>query len=232
MTDRAVLVLGHGDDEPGNELNSRESFHAVMATPADGVELDVRRAADDTLVVHHDAVLASGRSIADSTLAHVPPELPTLGEVLDICAGRVVNIEVKNHPSDPAYDPGERVTDLVLDLLERRGGVDRVIVSSFGMGVLDRVRARRPELPTAALLFRHGQTPGALDHVLARGHRIVHPFAPYVDARFMAECRARGLTVNVWTWRDTEAELTRLLALDVDGIITGDPALTLRLLGR
>ena len=68
-------------------------------------------------------------------------------------------------------------------------------------------------------------------HELKR-HRIVHPFAPYVDARFMAECRARGLTVNVWTWRDTEAELTRLLALDVDGIITGDPALTLRLLGR
>lgn len=232
MSDRIVSVLGHGDDTPGNELNSRASFHAVIDGGADGVELDVRAAADGTLVVHHDPVLASGRVIADTTFVHLPPELPTLGEVLDICTGRIVNVEVKNHPADPAYDPDERVTDLVMDLLERRGHRDRVIVSSFGMGAIDRARVRWPEVATAALLYTHGQTPGALDHVLARGHRIVHPFAPFVDEAFMAACRTRGLIVNAWTGRDDEPELARLIALGVDGIITGAPATALRLLGR
>lgn len=231
MTERSVQVFGHGDGLPGNELNSRASFHALMATLVDGVELDVRRTADDTLVVHHEPAVGD-RSVADTTFVHLPPELVTFGEALDICAGRIVNIEVKNHPADPAYDPEERVTDLVLDLLERRGRHDRVIVSSFGMGAIDRVRARRPDLPTAALLYRHGQTPGALDHVVARGHRIVHPFAPFADERFVHECRVRGLAVNTWTVRDDEAELARLIALGVDGLITGAPARALRLLGR
>ena len=124
------------------------------------------------------------------------------------------------------------MTDLVLDLLERRGRHDRVLVSSFGMGAIDRVRERRPDLDTAALLFTHGQTPGALDHVMARGHHIVHPFAPYVDERFMGECRDRGLVVNAWTARDDEAELTRLIALGVDGLITAAPTTALRLLTR
>jgi glycerophosphoryl diester phosphodiesterase len=52
---------------------------------------------------------------------------------------------------------------------------------------------------------------------------VLHPSASLVDARRMAAWRAAGLRVNAWTVNEP-AELRRLDALGVDGIITDDPA--------
>jgi glycerophosphoryl diester phosphodiesterase len=227
---RALHIYGHGDDSPGNEMNSRASFHVAMGLPIDGVELDVRRTADDALVVHHDHVLADGRRIDATLRRHVPVDVPDLVDVLDICRGRTVNIEIKNFPSDPGFDPTERITDRVLDLLAERD--DEVIISSFGMAALDRVRAVRPDLATAVLLFYRGDPDELLDDVVRHGHRLVHPFAPRIDRAFVAAARARALTVNVWTGRDDRAELEHVVELDVDGVITGAPTLLLELLGE
>lgn len=37
-----LFVLGHGDDRPGNELNTLDSFDVVRASGADGIECHVR----------------------------------------------------------------------------------------------------------------------------------------------------------------------------------------------
>src|SRR3954451_11883396 len=111
-----VLVFGHGSDDPGNKLNSAASFVAVRQSGADGVELDVRRTADDQLVAIHDHRLPDGRDIAATDRSLLPADMPALEEVLDVCTGMIVNIEIKNYPSDPAFEPDERVTDLVVDV--------------------------------------------------------------------------------------------------------------------
>jgi glycerophosphoryl diester phosphodiesterase len=49
-----VLIYGHGTDDPNNLINDSASFGAVREAGADGVELDVRIAADGALVVTHD----------------------------------------------------------------------------------------------------------------------------------------------------------------------------------
>src|SRR3954452_23690175 len=187
-----VLVYGHGSDEPGNKLNSAASFVAVRQSGADGVELDVRRTADDQLVAIHDHTLPDGTPVAAARISQLPPDLPTLAEVLDICAGMIVNIEIKNYPSDPAFDPSERVTDLVVDLLQERGFTDSVVVSSFGMGCIDRVLVREPSLSTAALALSRRPAEQVLDPVVAHGHGIVHPYDTMVDAAFMAAARSRS----------------------------------------
>src|SRR5437764_8476874 len=102
-----VLVYGHGSDEPGNKLNSAASFVAVRRSGADGVELDVRRTADDQLVAIHDHQLPDGRQIAEVGRSSLPAGVPTLEEVLDTCAGMIVNIQIKHYPSDPAFDPSQ-----------------------------------------------------------------------------------------------------------------------------
>jgi glycerophosphoryl diester phosphodiesterase len=54
----------------------------------------------------------------------------------------------------------------------------------------------------------------------AQGHRIVSP-------RFLRHAHDRGLAVQVWTV-DEEADMRRLLAWGVDGLITNRPDLAVR----
>ncbi|MEI8238424.1 MAG: glycerophosphodiester phosphodiesterase [Actinomycetota bacterium] len=218
-----VLVFGHGSDDPGDELNSRASFQRLANSPYDGLELDVRRTADDALVARHDPHLADGRAVRDILSVDLPDDVVMLDEVLDIMRGRIVNIEIKNYSIDPGFDADERVTDLVLDLLEARDGSDRVIVSSFGPGCLRRVRERRPELPTAVLLYYREEVAEVLDRVVRDGHPLVHPFEPHVDEVFVSAAHERGIGVNVWTMDERVATMQRLVDLGVDGIITGRP---------
>lgn len=218
--ERRARVFGHGDDAPGNELNTVPSFHRARASGADGVELDVRRTADDALVVVHDAALRDGRRIAEIPSAALPPEVPTLGAVLDVCRGLTVNLEIKNYPRDPDFDSDQRVTMLVLDLLESRAWSDDALISCFDFACIDRVRQRAPRVRTAMLYLSRRDPAGLLDAVVAHGHSIVHPYDSMLDAAFMAEARARGIEVNVWLGRVPAARLHALVALGVDGLIT------------
>ena len=217
------MVLGHGSGRPGDELNSRASFERLMGTAVDGVELDVRRTADDVLVARHDPTATDGRLLSTVELRDLPHGTVTLTEVLDLCAGRLVNIEIKSFPQDPDHDPEERVTDLVVALLAARGWTDQVLVSSFGPACLERVRALAPHLPRAVLLFRRGDPDELIDAVVSAGHGVVHPYEPHVDEAFVAAARRRGVVVNAWTIRDDQATIDRLVDLGIDGIITGAP---------
>lgn len=221
-------VFGHGSDEPRNLINTLPSFARVRELGADGVELDVRRTVDDELAVIHDAFAPDGRPVADVSAAELGPLVPTLAEALDACRGLVVNVEIKNFPSDPGFDPAQRVTDLVLDLLMSRAAADDVLISCFDRACLDHVIARRPELPTALLLLSRRPAQELLDNALDGGHRIVHPYDTMVDAPFMSEARTRGLAVNVWTGEDNSLRrMSELAELGVDGIITEAPDVAL-----
>ena len=217
------FVFGHGSGRPGDELNSRASFERLMLTDVGGVELDVRRSVDDVLVARHDPHVPDGRMVAAVPYDELPSDTVTLVDALDLCAGRLVNIEIKSLPQDPEYRDDERVTDLVVALLADRGWADRVIVSSFGPACLARVREIAPQIPCAVLLYYPADPDEVLDTVIAGGHRIVHPYAPHVPDRFMEAARRRDLEVNVWTVRDDQATIDRLVDLGVDGIITGSP---------
>ena len=219
-----MLVFGHGSDDPGDELNCRASFLRLAVSSVDGIELDVRRTADDVLVARHDPHLDDGRAVRELRSSDLPADVVTLGEVLDIVRGRIVNIEIKNYSIDPGFDADERVTDLVLDLLATRGGQDRVMVSSFGPGCLRRVRDRCPEVPTAVLLYRPEQhLIEVLDQVALDGHPLVHPFEPHVDEMFVRAAHERGIDVNAWTMDERVTTMQRLIDVGVDGIITGRP---------
>jgi len=218
----SLIVQGHGSGRPGDLLNSRESFVRVLRSGADGVEVDVRRTADDVLVAIHDPAFNDGRMVKETRSFDIPLHVPTLVEVLDTCAGSLVNIEIKNYPSDPGFDEDEHLTDLVADLVLRRRASE-VMVSSFGMDCIDRFASRAPQVPTAFLLFHPGDPDELLDMVLSHGHQLVHPFEPLVDVRFMEAARARDLEVNVWLTNEKPDRIRELIVLGVDGIIASDP---------
>jgi glycerophosphoryl diester phosphodiesterase len=141
-------IFGHRGASADKRENTLAAFTAAARLGADGVELDVRRTADGAMAVHHDAALADGRVIVEMKAAALPDHVPLLDAALRACAPMRVNIEIKNVPIDPDYDPTEAVAADVVELVDAMGVADRVIVSSFGLAAIDRVRALDPSFAT------------------------------------------------------------------------------------
>jgi glycerophosphoryl diester phosphodiesterase len=232
VSDLRTLVVGHRGSPRSAPENTVAAFAAARAEGADGVELDVHRTADGELVVHHDAAADGFGVLAEHSLAEIRaalPAVPTLDEVFDECAGMLVNVEVKNSPPDADFDPEERAAALVVDLVRRRGLHGSVIVSSFHLPTVDRVRALDPSIPTGYLVVVDPLPLAALEIARARGHRAVHPHFATLDgdAASIAAARARelGIALNVWTVNDPD-EAVRLARAGVNALITDLPAAT------
>lgn len=205
------LVLGH----LGNTL---DGFAEVRRLGAGGVELDVRRAPDGSLLVHHDPI--------DDAAG-----LPSLADVLDLCAGLVVNIEVKNLRIDPDFDPQERLSVDVVELLRHRGGTDRVVVSSFSFAALDAVRRVGPHLATTFLTLPDWDQARALAGTVRRGHTGIHPHVDGVTPALVAAAHEAGRTVTAWAVDDV-ALVERMCSLGVDGVISDTPEAILAAVGN
>lgn len=224
------LVLAHRGASRRHRENTLEAFAGARAEGADGVELDVHRSADGALVVHHDAAVEGFGVLAEHPLERIRadvPHVPTLPEVLDVCSGLLVNIEIKNLPGDDDFDADESVAALVVELLQERGGADDVLVSSFHLPTIDRVKALDPHLRTAYLTVLEPPPIAAADVAETRGHDAIHPFFGVLGEETAADvvlhAHALGIDVNTWTVNAPE-DVARLAAAGVDGVITDVPA--------
>lgn len=225
---RIYAHRGASADAPENTL---AAFDLARSLGADGIEFDVRVTADGKPIIHHDPVLADGRTIAETASADLPAEVPALAAALEACLGGIVNVEIKNLPGEPGFDPDCALVDLVVAAIGASSVPwDDIVVSSFHPPTLDRVRALVPDAATAVLTFVEPTARDSIDLAVAGGHGIVHPFHAFVDAPFMEAARAAGLLVNTWTVDDPE-RMQALAALGVDGIVTNTVATARTALG-
>jgi glycerophosphoryl diester phosphodiesterase len=218
--------------------NTVAAFRRARDLGADGVELDVRRCSDDGLVVHHDAKARGVGLLADSPLEAVRasrPEIPTLDEALDACAGMLVNVEVKNLPGDPDFDVDDRIVGLLAETLARRDHADDVLVSSFNLSTVDRFRQVPDAAPTALLTVRGFEVLAAVTLAADRGHAALHPnvwgLTGPVAGSVVTKAHELGLALNVWTV-NRAATVRRLARAGVDAIVTDVPDVALLALGR
>lgn len=219
-----TLVFAHRGASRAQPENTIAAFERAVEMGADGVELDVRRTADDQLVVHHDAHLADGRVIADTPSDALPDHVPTLGAALDACEGIVVNIEIKNIPGEPDLDPSHWLAWAVAAELTARGGGARWLISSFNLGTITRSRAVDPAARTAWLTTE--LSPETIERTAAGRHHAIHPWVERVDRAGVRLAHERGLAVNVWTCDDPD-RMRELIAWGVDGICTNVPDVAL-----
>jgi glycerophosphoryl diester phosphodiesterase len=216
-----MLVLAHRGANRQAPENTVLAMVRALEVGADGVELDVHRTVDGALAVRHDADTPVGMltGLTRAELAAALPEVPVLEEVLDVCRGRLVNVEVK--------DPDPRAVDELVDLLRARGGADEVLVSSFHLPTVDRVRDLAPGVPSALLSF--GLDPlQALDTAREHGHDALHPDVWTLLQGDPAEvahgAHEQGMRVTVWTVNEAD-QLLRLRDAGIDGVITDVPDL-------
>jgi len=230
MVDGAqCAVIAHRGASHEHPDNTVEAFRAAHAMGADWVELDARRTADGTIAVHHDAHLADGRAVVGLGRVDLPDPVLSLADALDACAPMGVNVEIKNSPPDPDFDPHDRVTDVVLDLLDHRGDRDRVLISSFNWPTIARVRERAPGIATGWLVEIHLPDRG-LELAAGAGHEALHPEDGLVGRELVTAAHDHGLAVNVWVV-DDPARMDELIAWGVDGICTNKPDLARAVIG-
>jgi glycerophosphoryl diester phosphodiesterase len=215
-----TAVFAHrGCSEGGARENTLGAFAEARRLGADGVELDVRLTKDGALAVHHDAEIPGLGVIPELAVWDLPPFVPLLADVLAVCEGMTVNVEIKNAPQDPGWDSGEAVAALTAATIDEAGWTDRVIVSSFEPATLRAVQAADGRLALGAL-WGFGSDPGpGIDEAAAAGVRAVHPFVLSVTPDLVGRAHAAGLAVNVWTVNNVE-DLERMVELGADAVIT------------
>ncbi|SUD49484.1 Glycerophosphoryl diester phosphodiesterase [Nocardia otitidiscaviarum] len=213
------------------------------------VELDVRRTADDRLVVIRDETLERTTDAA----ARYPDRAPwrvaefTLGEIRTLDAGSWFAPAYAGEPVPELGDVlralGDGPTGLLLEvkLTDAKDGVAelvsrelravpgwadtgpdrrRLMVQSLDWEFLREFHALEPDIPLGGL----SQSRPAADELdaLAEHSGMVHISADDVDADYVALARARGLEVFAYVVNDTR-NMRRLIDVGVDGIMTDVP---------
>ncbi len=224
------LVLGHRGASFARPENTLVAFAKARELGADGVELDARRTADGELVVHHDPHVDGFGIIVEQPFASLRaahPEIPTLAEALEACAGMMVNVEIKCLPWEPDPDTPERsVVRAVVDLLRAGASVPvaDLIISSFDLGAVDASHTLAPEIATGWLTS--GQVlSAAAPVVVEHGHawlNVDRDAALRAAPDDVAAAHRSGLKVNVWTV-DEPDQIATLARAGVDAIITNVP---------
>lgn len=217
-----VSVLAHRGASAVCRENTLAAFRAARDLGADGVELDVRRSADGVLVVHHDAALPDGRPLASVAAAGLPAWVPTLEAALEACAGLVVDVEVKNLPTEAGFDPDESAAAGAARLAERLGLLDSVVVSSFSMAAIDAARAAVPSLATGWLTLAAFDQLDALALAAERGHAALLPRHEAVTPELVEAVHDRGMAVHAWTV-DDPGRIREVACMGVDALITNVP---------
>ena len=222
-------VIAHRGASHALRENTVAAFHEAFARGADAAELDVRRTADATLVVHHDAVIPDvGPIIAmdRDDIEEAAPWIPDLETGIAACAGMWVNVEIKNSPADPDWDESHVIARQTVAVLQEIDVADRVLVSSFNP---ETIRVAADSLPgiKTGWISDVGTDPLQATRLAAEaGHNAIHPHVDTMDesaARAVVQAAYKaGLLVIVWTVDDA-AEMMRLAEAGVDGIITNVP---------
>ena len=229
MSGPSVAVIAHRGASAVQHENTVEAFVEARRLGADMVELDVRRTSEGELVIHHDASIPEAGAIHELRRDALPVWVPTLEQAMEACTGMMVNIEVKNWPADPDFDEERRIAVAVGESVVARGWVDRVLVSSFDLSTIDRVRAVDETIPTALLTLPGLDQLEAAATAHARGHRALHPHDFAVTGELVEHLHAQGMDINVWTV-DDPARMRALVGLGVDGICTNVPGVLVEVL--
>jgi glycerophosphoryl diester phosphodiesterase len=219
-----VAHRGASAERPENTL---AAFELAIAQGADVIEADVRATADGALVVMHDPMLdrttdGSG-PLRVLTLAQVSrldagggERVPTVEQVLELARGRVrVNLDLKEL----------EVAEPAVRLVREAGMLDSVSFISFLPEVWDVLERIAPESPaiylvdSAASLASIAMGEGGSHHVRSG----VGMPSGLVSVEVVDRLHRHGWGVYAWTV-DDEAEMRRLIAAGVNGIVTNRPA--------
>lgn len=253
-----VLVIAHQGGEGLRPSNTMVAYQHAVELGVDVLEMDMHSTADGVLVLSHDDTvdrLTDGAGlIKEMTWAELQAldagyrwsddegqtfpyrgqgiTIPSLEEVFEAFPGVPLNVEIKQQ-EPPIVEP-------FCALIRQYGREEQVLVASFHPETMEAFRQACPEVATSGtekeirpfyILNRLGisaiYTPPAEAFQAPEYSGNLH----VVTDGFVRGVHRRNVEVHVWTVNEI-ADMERLLALGVDGLITDRPNRLLELLGR
>ena len=165
-----IMVQAHRGASGYAPENTLTSFRMSVEMQADGIECDIHLSKDGVFVVCHDETIdrtsdGTGK-INEMTYNEISKHnfccrfhphyfhgegetAPTLEQMLDVVKGmKVINIEIKEFSEDEAA-----ALEKFYTILKKYDIIDRVIVSSFNVGILKRLKALHGDIFTKYLCF-------------------------------------------------------------------------------
>jgi glycerophosphoryl diester phosphodiesterase len=214
--------------------NTLASVQRALDDGADWVEIDVQESADGRIVVVHDSdfmkLAGVPTKVWEATYDEIrqidigssfSPEfagqrVPTLEDVLERARGRAgVNIELKYYGHD------QRLEQRVVRIVETLGMEEQVVVMSLKYGAVQQMRSLRPEW-TLGLL-----TAVAIGDLTRLDADFLAVNTGLATRALVHDAHAAGKEVFVWTVNDPVTAYA-MISRGVDGIITDDPAMGIR----
>jgi glycerophosphoryl diester phosphodiesterase len=232
MSDRP-LVIAHRGASAGLVDNSLEAFARAIEVGSDMIEFDVRRTADNQLIILH-AAEASGYPISSLTCEKVAQSLgyrpPLLEEVLDLAKGRIgLDVELKE----------DDYVEQVMSTMAMHVGAHEIVVTSFLDSAVAQVKRLHPDVKTGLLVGLENPKPYLrtrlseafpVRRTRACGADFVAMHHQLAGLGALRRAHSAGYPGVVWTVNDDDA-LRRFLAdKRVYAVITDVPerALALR----
>ena len=237
-----MLVIAHRGASGHAPENTLAAFRLALEMGAKALEFDVHQTLDHELVVGHDDDLKRCGGGDKRLMKNIHWEgeaekvdvgswfdkrfagerLPRLDDVYALAPAPVeLHLEIKHGSS--VY-PG--IEERVVDLIHRRGGLRRTLVSSFDHEALYSVRSLDEKVRLGYLLGL-STLKTAFKEMKDLSAESLNMSVRQATARAVKAAHDRGFKVLVYTV-NTPAERDRLAALGVDGIFSNYPELDLR----
>lgn len=236
------MIFAHRGASAHAPENTLAAFELALAHGADAIELDVKLSADGHAVVIHDTTvdrttgargkvkeltLASLRALDAGSFfsaAYHSEKIPMLEEVFEAVGKRTfINVELTNYNA-----PRDHLVETVCMLVKKFGLQKRVLFSSFFASNLSKARALLPETPCGLLALPGLLGAWARSFGFAFGeYQALHPHVRNATQQQIQRAHRLKRRVHVWTV-NVEADMRRLFGWGVDGIITDDPQVAMR----
>jgi glycerophosphoryl diester phosphodiesterase len=236
---RQPLVYAHRGANNGAPENTLAAFFLAQQQGADGIEMDVKLTADGEVVIMHDQTVdrtTDGHGkLRNFRLAELRrldagswfdsefhgERVPTLTEIFEMLKdGILYDIELTNYGT-----PFDNLLEKVLALVQKYGLEKNVMVSSFFPNNISHFRRLAPAIPGGVIALRG--LAGALSRSFVGrwfAPRAVIPVHLDVTQAYIRTQKTLGRKVIPWTVNDP-ADMQRLVAWGVDGLITDVPEL-------
>ena len=246
------LIIGHRGASAVAPENTLAAFERAARDGADGIEFDVRLARDEVPVIIHDAtlrrtglragkvgVLSAAELGATSVGAwfnlHYPAmaraayeqeTVPTLEQVFELFGTRFAALYVE---MKCARREANALAARVVEFVRARSLTQCVVVKSFTLEAIKKIKRIAPEIRTAALFDRKLSRPissirGMISQAIAHGADELSLHYTLINSRRVEAARRQGLKVVAWTV-DEPLWIKRAIPLGLHAIITNQPAL-------